>query len=174
MTGFINTKGVAALGTRLRRLSERLDRDLREIYAVRGIEFEASWFPVMTALQEHGALSVGELAAMTGVSQPAISQIRKRVEAVGYVKARIASADQRRHELVLTETGKRLVADLTPLWTAVAEASGELCRTAAPNLLTELDAIERALDAVAMPERVTRILNVAKQAKPAPKPRRAK
>jgi MarR family transcriptional regulator, organic hydroperoxide resistance regulator len=153
MTDLILKKGTAALGTRLRRLSERLDREVREIYAAQGVEFEASWFPVITALNENGALSIGELATMTGVSQPAISQIRKKLEALNYVEARASDADLRRHELTLTPRGRRLIEELTPIWAAIAEASADLCGVAAPHLLNELEAIERQLDASPMPAR---------------------
>lgn len=172
MTDVIRKMGVAALGTRLRRLSERLDRDVREIYVSRGIAFEASWFPVIAALNERGPLSVGELAEITGVSQPAISQIRKRVEAEGYVRAHVAAVDQRRHELALTEKGMRLISALTPIWEAVAEASAQLCRDAAPNLLAELEAIERFLDDAPMHSRAAEKLDGKSQPKPAAKSRR--
>jgi MarR family transcriptional regulator, organic hydroperoxide resistance regulator len=174
MTDFIQKKGVAALGTRLRRLSERLDRDVREIYVAQGVTFEASWFPVIAALHECGPLSVTELADITGVSQPAISQIRKRIEAAGYVQARAAEIDLRRHELSLTNSGRRLVDTLTPVWQAVAEASAALCRDAAPNLLQELDALERQLDAAPMHKRVAKKLNQHAKDKSPLKARRAK
>lgn len=171
MADYIQKKGAAALGTRLRRLSERLDREVREIYLAHGITFETSWFPVISALSERGPLSVGELAEISGVSQPAISQIRKRVEAQGLVRSSAATVDQRRHELALTETGARLIKALAPLWDAIAEASAELCRDAAPNLLAELGALERQLDAASMFIRVSQKLH--QSVKPLKKSRRA-
>jgi DNA-binding MarR family transcriptional regulator len=117
-------------------------------------------------------LSVGELAAMTGVSQPAISQIRKRLEAENLVIARVSASDQRRHELALTALGRRLADEAAPIWSAVAAVSAELCRIAAPNLLAELDALERQLDAATMQSRVAAILDKSAQIKPATKGRK--
>jgi hypothetical protein len=42
MKDFVTEKGAAAFGTRLRRISERLDRDVRELYRLHGHNFEPS------------------------------------------------------------------------------------------------------------------------------------
>ena len=50
MRDYIRQRGAAAFGTRLRRLSERLDREVQAIYRERAIAFEPRWFPIVTAL----------------------------------------------------------------------------------------------------------------------------
>ena len=58
----------AAIGARLRRLSERIDREANAIYAEMDIEFEQRWFGVLNQLALSGPMSVGELAAVLGVA----------------------------------------------------------------------------------------------------------
>lgn len=154
MSDVIRSRGVGAFGTRLRRLSERVDRDVREIYRARGIEFEPSWFPIFTALEELGPLSVGEVAARTGVSHAAVSQIRAKLLAEGLIVVKADAADQRRQMLQVSAKGRTLAAKLRPLWAAVAKATAALCAESAPNILQQLDAIEAALERKGLQARV--------------------
>jgi DNA-binding MarR family transcriptional regulator len=154
MSDVVRTRGVGAFGTRLRRLSERLDRDIREIYRIRGIEFEPSWFPLFAALDELGPLSVGEVAAHTGVSHAAISQMRGKLLAEALIEVKTDAADQRRQMLHLTAKGRALVTRVRPLWRAIADATKALCSESAPNILSHLDAVEIALDINGMHGRV--------------------
>jgi len=46
----IRQLGVLAFGSRLRRLNERLSKDVSRIYRDQGIGFEVRWFPVFYLL----------------------------------------------------------------------------------------------------------------------------
>jgi MarR family transcriptional regulator, organic hydroperoxide resistance regulator len=146
MSDFIKGKGHAAFGTRLRRLSERMDRDVRELYRAQGLDFEPSWFPVFAALSELGAMSVGELATHMRITHAAVSQIRGRLLKDGLVRVRADASDHRRQMLQLTERGQALVERLRPLWSAIADVTETMNRRHSPKLLAELNAFEAALD----------------------------
>lgn len=154
MTDFIRQKGSAAFGTRLRRLSERLDREIEAIYRVHDAQFQPRWFPVVTALAENGEASVGELAAAIGITHAAISQVRGELLVAGLVRVTADKADKRRQLLALSAKGRRYVEELSPLWSAVAAATDVLLASAAPNLLVSLNRIEAALDSEPMAARV--------------------
>src|SRR5262245_35499547 len=147
-------KGTAAFGTRLRRLSERLDRDVRALYRAHSIDFEPSWFPVFVALSEAGPMSVGELAERMGITHAAVSQIRGKLIKAGLVRVRADVSDARRQMLQLTERGQALVKRLKPLWAGVAQATDALCKQYAPQLLQQMSALEAALDERSLFERV--------------------
>ena len=168
MTDRIKSKGVAALGTRFRRLSERLDRDVREAYDRHGFDFEPSWFPVVTILDELGPKPVGELATLTGVSQPAISQIRKRLADEGLIATTSDPLDHRRSTLSLSAKGRDMVRRLRPLWDAIAQASDTLVLSAAPEILNQIDALERALDQMPMSDRINTIITKPQRKKANP------
>lgn len=157
MSDFITGKGHAAFGTRLRRLSERMDRDVRELYRAHGLDFEPSWFPVFAALSELGAMSVGELAAHMRITHAAVSQIRGRLLKDGLVRVRADASDHRRQMLQLTERGEALVERVRPLWRAIAEVTEALNRQFSPKLLAELSAFEGALEGRSLFARVNEI-----------------
>ena len=154
MTDYVRQKGAAAFGTRLRRLSERLDRQVQVLYRAHDSTFQPRWFAVVSALREHGVLSVGELAALLGISHAAISQLRGELIAAGLVRAKPDPADGRRQLLELSVPGKRTVTKLQPLWQAIAAATDALCAEAAPGLLDNLSKLEEALEKRPMSARV--------------------
>jgi len=154
MADFIRQKGTAAFGTRLRRLSERLDREVEAIYAAHGVAFQPRWFPVISALAEKGEASVGELAAMIGITHAAISQVRGELITAGLIRVKTDPADKRRQLLTLSVKGQRYAETLAPVWRAITAATEALLAGAAPGLIATLDRIESALDTQSMIERV--------------------
>lgn len=151
---FVRQKGFAAFGTRLRRLSERLDREVDTIYRAEGIAFQPRWFPIVAALSEVGEASVGELAAKLGITHAAISQVRVELITGGLVRVKSDRTDKRRQILALSAKGRRYAESLAPLWHSVAVATEALLAESAPALLTALSNIETALDRETMLERV--------------------
>ena len=136
--------GGAAIGARLRRLSEGIDQDAARIYASLGMSFEQRWFGVLNQLALNGPASVGELAAALRITHVSVSQTRQSLEAAGIVASGPDPADARRRRLALTEAGRELVQRLTPLWSALDAAAAEL-NAEAGDLVTGLDRLDDAL-----------------------------
>lgn len=147
------SQGGAAIGARLRRLSERLDRDADKIYADLDIVFEQRWYGVLNQLTLLGPLSVGDLAEALGITHAAVSQTRAALAAQGLVLSSDDPNDARRRVLSLSAAGRRLVTRLTPIWNALNEAARELDREAG-RVVDALERLERALDHASLPDRV--------------------
>ena len=142
----------AALGARLRRLSERLDRDSTRLYAALGIRFEQRWFGTLNQILLNGPMTVGEIAAALGVTHVSVSQARRSLEAEGLVHSLADEKDARRRPLALTAHGAARVAELTPIWQALAE-SAEALNAEAGDVVALLDRLDAALDARALFDR---------------------
>lgn len=153
----VRSRGAAAFGTRLRRLSERLDREVQTLYAERGLPFEPRWFSVVLALREAGPLTVGELASRLGVSHAAVSQVRAAMTRAGLVAGDDDPADRRRRTLRLTEDGEAVALRCEPLWDAIRRTTDSMLAAHAPELLSQMDALEAALDDAGLKARVDRI-----------------
>jgi len=160
MTDYIQSKGAAALGTRLRRLSERMDREIQSVYGEYDVSFEPRWFPIVSALSDYGLLSVGDLADLIGVSHAAISQLRVELVNARLIRAKVDPSDGRRQLIALTSGGRRRVRMLRPLWDAITRATIDLCIEAAPDLLARIDRIEAALQEKSMKRRVCALHSV--------------
>lgn len=145
--------GGRALAARLRRVSERIDRDGTRTYAARGIAFEQSWYGILRQIVENGSRSVGEIASALQVSHVSVSKASRSLEKSGFVQSLTDDTDRRRRRIALTEEGRRLVDRLTPLWEAFNNAAGEL-NAEAGDVVRLLDRLDDALDARSMFERI--------------------
>jgi MarR family transcriptional regulator, organic hydroperoxide resistance regulator len=145
--------GGEALGARLRRASERIDRDGTRVYAAHGVKFEQRWYGVLRQLLANGAMSVGEIASVLRITHASVSETVRSLTAAGIVRAEPSAEDARRRDLRLTEDGQALAARLTPLWKAFNAAAGAL-NDEAGDLVAALDRLDDALDARSMFERI--------------------
>jgi MarR family transcriptional regulator, organic hydroperoxide resistance regulator len=145
--------GGQALAARLRRASERLDRDGTRIYATQKVRFEQRWYGVLRQLVSNGDMSVGEIAAALRITHVSVSQACRTMEKAGIIKASASAEDARRRNLSLTPKGQALVRKLTPLWDAFNAAAEEL-NAEAGDLVKLLDRLDDALDRQTMFDRI--------------------
>jgi DNA-binding MarR family transcriptional regulator len=144
--------GAAAIGGRLRRLSERIDEDCARIYSESGLKFEQRWLGLLSQLAWEGPQSVGTLAASLGISHASVSQTRKSLEKAGLIAAKADARDGRSALLRLTPAGKRLFARMSPLLAMLKEVSVEL-NDEAGHALAALERLDHALNRSSLYER---------------------
>ena len=145
--------GGAAIGARLRRLSESLDGDSARVYAALGVTFEQRWFGVLNQLAINGSATVGELAATLRITHVSVSQTRQSLEKSGIVTSQPDPEDARKKKIMLTAAGKKLVAKLRPIWTAFDEAAQEL-NAEAGNVVASLNKLDDALERQSIFDRI--------------------
>lgn len=150
--------GLLTLGTRLRRLGERLQQQTQGVLASAGLEVPASHFPLLAALDRDGSLSVGALAEAIGVSQPAVTRQLGRLADDGLVESRPVPGDQRLREVALSKAGQQLVTRAKRLtWPQIEAAVADACGDEGPRLLAALAALEDALALQPLHERAQRL-----------------
>lgn len=149
--------GAFALGGRLRRLSDRIDRDAKSIYQEMGVEFEQRWFPVFNCLLGGQSQSVTEIADRLGVSHVSVSVTKTSLKDAGLVTSIPDKIDRRRSVLVLTEKGTELSNELAPLFAALNLAAAELNEEAG-NAITAIARLEDALDRMPLSARTDRFM----------------
>ncbi|GJG89772.1 hypothetical protein tb265_49530 [Gemmatimonadetes bacterium T265] len=132
------------MGARLRRLSERIDREAARVYAHAGVRFEQRWMGVLHLLAERGGLSVRDLADALGISHPSVSQTRRSLQEAGLVAERADARDARRRVVHLTDAGTALIDQLRPIWAALVAAAEDVDREAA-DVITPLNRLDDAL-----------------------------
>jgi MarR family transcriptional regulator, organic hydroperoxide resistance regulator len=142
---YLLSYGNAAIGARLRRLVERIDRESTAVYTHFGVRFEQRWMGVLLLLSERDQMTVGELAEALRISQPSVSQTLRSLQGAKIVTAKGDPRDKRRRVQRLTPLGRRLLTRVQPIWAALMEAARDLEREGI-DLLTPIDRIERSLD----------------------------
>lgn len=154
---YTKSMGGAALGARLRRLSEAIDRDATRAYASIGVRFEQRWFGVLNQLAINGPMTVSELAAALRITRASVSQARQSLEDAGIVTREEHPSDARQRHLVVTSAGSKLIRRLTPLWQAMNDAALET-NAEADNVVAALDRLDAVLARQSMFDRITKRL----------------
>ena len=139
--------GHLALGTRLKRIGERLQGETTRFIAESGLPVPASAFPLLAALDRPGGLTVGELADAVGVSQPAVTRSVTRLAHDGLVTVASESSDRRRRSVQLSEAGEDVVSRArATVWPHIEAAVAEACDGLDGPLLAQLAGLEARLD----------------------------
>lgn len=151
----VRSFGYLTLGTRLKRLGERMQAHTQRILDAHEVAIQAAQFPFLAAIDRLGPLTVGELAAAVGVSQPGATRALAQLAAQGLIAITPARDDQRRKSVALTPPGKRLVdVGKRSVWPLIEGAVRELCGDRSGPLLAQLAAIEDDLAAQPLDRRV--------------------
>lgn len=156
----VRALGYATLGSRLKRIGERLQvqtldlaRTLAEEAAA--VDLPVPYNPVLAALDRNGPLSIGEIAQALGQSQPGVTRMVNGMKAAGLVAARPAEDDRRISSIYLTPKGLALVAQLKrTLWPAAALAVEDACAGLEGSFLDQLAQLEDALSKTPLAQRL--------------------
>jgi len=145
----VRSLGFLCLGSRLRRIGERLQADTQQIMQELGVSLQAAQYPFLAALDRAGPLTIGELAQAVGITQPGATRTVSQLLETGYVDMRTSSEDQRRRLVSLTSKGQELVDySRQSVWPRVEQAVAELCGDFSGPILQHLANIEDGLAAV--------------------------
>lgn len=152
MHDVVAAMGPAFLGSRLKRLGERMQAGAVEIIAEAGLPLVPAQVPVITALRG-GPLAIGQIAEAVGASQPGVSRIVGQLERLGLVEA-ARGRDQRERLVALSDAGRQAIETLArEVWPRVGTAAEQLFADLSGPFLLQLGAIERALQVASLAER---------------------
>jgi DNA-binding MarR family transcriptional regulator/GNAT superfamily N-acetyltransferase len=155
----LKPEGAVMLGSRLKRLAERLQAGAERIAVECGLQTQPSQMPLLTALHRRGPLAVGEAADLVGISQPAVTRILANLSEMGLVETIRCEGDQRTRTIALTAQGREVMEQaVTRLWPRLRASVAELCDVDA--LLAQIDAVETALAAQPLEQRPRGGLNI--------------
>lgn len=150
--------GHLALGTRLKRLGERLQAQTQVVLEGANIAVPASHFPILAGLDRLGQLSVGEIADTVGMSQPGVTRMLEKLQLEGLVKSTTASGDRRVRTIALTAAGQKLIAlSKRTVWPLIESAVAEACAEGAESLLPALASLEQSLLDASLNARANRL-----------------
>ena len=163
------------LGSRLKRLAERMQADVVKVAERAGLEIQPSQYPLLFTLDRQGPQTVGGLSEALGFSQPTVTRAIARLVAMGLVDVSRVHRDQRHKTISLTEAGQHAMARSKLLvFPRVEAAVKEMTHDLSGPLLAQVAALEerlaeRPLDqrALALPEAGLNILEFSDALAPA-------
>ncbi|MGY0619332.1 MarR family winged helix-turn-helix transcriptional regulator [Lysobacter sp. A378] len=144
MNDFIERQGPAFLAHLLRRLSDELVAGADLWYPEVGVKAAPRTTSTLLALDEHGELSVTELAGLLRQSHPLVITWIRQLQAQGFVKSKVDPRDGRRTILALTAKGRGEVRRLREALATMGKVSRELMDKGTPGLFDALWRMEQA------------------------------
>lgn len=138
--------GVGFLGSRLKRLAERMQADAAEVARSLELPVQPAQMPLLMAIRMHEPISVGELAERLQLAQPTVTRALGPLERDGLVEARRAPGDQRTKRLVFTDKGRALMARIqTELLPRIEPAAAQLLAGLSGDFMLGLSQVEARL-----------------------------
>lgn len=156
MQDIVAEMGPSFLGTRLKRLGERMQASANMIIAEAGLPLQPGHMGVIAALRT-GPLAIGRIAELCGTSQPGVTRAVGQLQDLGMIE-QAPSPDLRSRVVQLTAEGQRaagLVA--AEIWPRVGQAADEVMDAAGGDFLRQLAAIEIALAEASIAQRAARL-----------------
>jgi DNA-binding MarR family transcriptional regulator/N-acetylglutamate synthase-like GNAT family acetyltransferase len=111
--------GELALGSRLKRLSDSLMKDVKKIYKSLYIDFEPTYMPVFKTIYEEQKITIGKTADLLNISQPAVTQFANALEKKKLIISSSDKIDKRKKIISLSKKGKETVQKLQPIWEVI-------------------------------------------------------
>jgi DNA-binding MarR family transcriptional regulator len=155
MHDVIADMGPAFLGSRLKRLAERMQAGAMKTIADAGLPLQPGHMALLAALRQ-GSMTVGQLAEVIGISQPAVTRSVGQLAALGIIED-VSADDQRTRLVALTPAGQAAAAQAAAdLWPRIGMAVEELMADSSDSFIAGIAAIEHALESESIAERAAR------------------
>ena len=146
--------GNLALGSRLKRMSDYIMTEGKEIYKSKGVDFEPKWFPLFSLLNDKEKVTITEAAKALGFTHPFISQLAKEMEKKGLVKAVANQMDGRSRYIQLTTKGESVAHELLPIWKDIRKSFEDVFNNMESSFMDALTDLENAFKVRSFSERV--------------------
>ncbi len=143
---FIKSLGSKAIATRFQRLGDKLHQDITQVCKTKNIDFDPSWFLVLTVIKEQKQCAVGELAKLLGVTHPTINHLSKEIIKRGYISSLQDKADKRRRLLSLTPAGEELMTVVVPLLHDIYAVADDVIEESGHDVLATVKAFETTIE----------------------------
>jgi len=103
-------------GSRLKRLSDTLMRDIKSVYKSLYIDFDPYLFPIFKTIGDEQSISTGDLSTVLHISQPAVTQFVNTLKKKELIFITPDKTDGRKKLISLSKRGEELLGRLQPIW----------------------------------------------------------
>jgi DNA-binding MarR family transcriptional regulator/N-acetylglutamate synthase-like GNAT family acetyltransferase len=147
------------LGSRLKRLAERMQGDVVRVAERAGLSIQPSQYPVLATLDRYGPQTIGELTRALELSQPAVTRAASRLVEIGLVEVSRVRKDQRHKTVSLTAAGEAAMArSKAMVWPHIEAAVVEMTQGLTGSLFDQIAALEAMLAERPLDERARAVM----------------
>ena len=157
MNDVIKDLGYLTMGSRLKRLGERMQADVSRLVKAEGYDVQSGFLPALGILAERGPTTVGDLATALGIAQPGVTRMLGQLKKQKLVTMDRTKSDQRQRMISLTKSGLTIIeANRDDLWPRIEKAVADLCQHLEGPFIEQLASIENALEKKPLDQRAAR------------------
>lgn len=156
------TIGNLGMASRLRRFSDYLMGEVKDIYKKRGIDFDPVWFPLFTLLLREDKIGIMQASEALGYTHPYIIRIAGQLEKKKLIVSKRSTTDARARELQITPAGKKLADKLKPVWDSIQRCVEKTVQEIGVDITKTLEKAEIYFGANPFSEQVDRLDAVEK------------
>ena len=142
----LKERGYLFLGSRLKRLAERMQSEVVHVGERAGLPIQPSQYPLLATLDRYGPQTIGELTEAMELSQPTVTRSVSRLIEMGLVEVGRLHRDQRHKTISLTPAGQSAMAASKALvWPRIEAAVSKMLAPLSGSFLDQIAAIEAML-----------------------------
>jgi DNA-binding MarR family transcriptional regulator/GNAT superfamily N-acetyltransferase len=158
MEKHLSDYGLLALGSLLKKVSDRLLKDVDDIYQALGSSLSARLVPCLMLIKDNGQLSVSELADKLGQTHSAVSQMSRKLLAQELIFDAPDPKDERRRMLSLTPKGYESLDRLDKCLTHIQQQLRLVLDSEDERLIQMLTLLDRSLQQQPLSYRVLSVI----------------
>ncbi|AYV46461.1 MarR family transcriptional regulator [Caulobacter flavus] len=146
MTDIVSERAALFLGSRLKRLAERMQSQVTRLVEKADLPLQPSHMPVLGTLDRDGPQTIGALTEAMQVAQPTVTRAVARLTELGLVETNREHRDQRHKTIRLTPAGREALDRAKMLvWNRAEAAVEEVLADLDPSFLDQLTRLEALL-----------------------------
>lgn len=130
------------LGSRLKRLSEGLMKEIQLVYDKANIDFDSYLFPVFKTIVDEKITTTSIITEKLKITQPAVTQSISKLFDRGLINYKGDDNDKRKKIIKLSPKGYEDIKKLTPLWNIIDKTIKHITTKPSNSFLDQIDELE--------------------------------
>ncbi len=145
--------GLRTLGTRLKRVADKMSYSARDMYKQLGIDIEPNWYLVLTLVKGNNIISTVDIARSLGFTHQSVNTMTNRMIKRGYLISSKDPNDLRKTVFNLTQKSEDILPEIEKIWNYGEEVIAELLHNQ-KEILKHLDIMEDELNKLSFGDRI--------------------
>jgi len=133
------------LGDSLKKLGEKIQRQITDVCKSRGVNFDPKLFPVLFYLNKYEKSTVQNLAEVLIITHPAVVNLLKKLKNLNLIELTSGKQDKRQTYSTLTEKGKELFKSWQNLFNLIENVNKDLVDELGYNIFNMISSFHNLL-----------------------------
>ena len=142
----IKQTGALTLGSRLKRLSDKINLELSKTLKYYGIKIDPSWLPVLFYLNNNDSASIFELAKSLKFTHPAIVHLVNKMVKNNMLEEFKDDHDKRKRLVKLSKPGEKIFESARPVLNEIEKLINDILSSGKIYFLDSIDSLEKQLN----------------------------